>query len=337
MKHEISIAFQTDKSANDYIALAQLVDQYEFDAVSVYCDLPFHPPYMPLALMAPHIQRARIGVAANSPSRIHPIDIAAQTALLSQLANGGVYVGIARGAWLSDHGVTEQEPAIAAIKEAVDVVRYMLSGGTGGYQGKIYTLAPHVTAPYPLPIQRIPVLIGSWGRLLCTLAGEIADEVKIGGSANAKMIPVIQAYLATGEMRAGRPVGSVGVVAGAVSVIDADRVLARTAARRAVSLYLPVVAPLDPTVTIEPELILRLQRLQQQGDIEAAARLISDDLLEQFAFAGNVDDFIRQSELLFESGAKRIEFGTPHGLNPGSGIRLLGEKVIPALAPYWRR
>src|SRR5690606_8349432 len=95
---EISIAFQTDKSAAEYIALAKLVNQYDFDAVSVYCDAPFHPGFAPLLLMSPYLERARVGVAALPPSRVHPIDIAAQAALLADAAPGGVYIGIARGA-----------------------------------------------------------------------------------------------------------------------------------------------------------------------------------------------------------------------------------------------
>ena len=67
---ELSIAFQTDKTPAQYIALAKLVDQYDFDAVSVYCDAPFHPSYGPLLLMAPHIQKARLGPAAVSPACI---------------------------------------------------------------------------------------------------------------------------------------------------------------------------------------------------------------------------------------------------------------------------
>ncbi len=67
-KHELSIAFQTDKRAKDYIALAKLVNQYDFAAVTVYCDAPFHPSYPPLMLMAQHIDRARIGPATVQPS-----------------------------------------------------------------------------------------------------------------------------------------------------------------------------------------------------------------------------------------------------------------------------
>ncbi|HLV37293.1 MAG TPA: LLM class flavin-dependent oxidoreductase [Spirillospora sp.] len=328
---QISIAFQTDKSPAQYVALAQLVNQYDFDVVSVYCDAPFHPSYGPLLLMAPHLHRARIGPAAVSPFRIPPIDIAAETALLAQLAQGGVYVGIARGAWLADHGVREGSQPIQTIRETVEIVRTLLSGASGGYSGKVYTIAPHVRAPYPLPESLPPVLIGTWGQKLCAVAGEIADEVKIGGTANPDIIPVIRSYIAAGESLAGRTPGTVGIVAGAVSVIDPDRGQAREMARRAVALYLPVVAPLDPTLQIEPELIERLQSLVKQHDEAAAARLISDDLLEKFAFAGDTADIIRQAEALFAAGARRIEFGTPHGVQPQTGIRILGEQVIPAL------
>jgi 5,10-methylenetetrahydromethanopterin reductase len=332
MKREISIAFQTDKTAAQYVALAKLVNRYDFDAVSVYCDAPYHPPYGPLMLMAPHIERARVGAAAVPPSRIHPIDIAAQTALLSELARGGVYMGMARGAWLADHAITEQRPALQTIREAVDVVRYMLSGQTGGYQGQVYQIAAHVRAPYPLPDGPIPVLIGTWGKRLAALAGEIADEVKIGGSANPDIVPVMRGYIAAGADLSGR---DVGIVLGAVSVVDDDRDRARYAARRSVALYLPVVAGLDPTLIVEPALIARLQTLANQGDWDAAARLISDDVLDRFAFSGNAHNLIDHANRLFDAGASRIEFGTPHGLDSATGIKILGEQVIPALRATW--
>jgi 5,10-methylenetetrahydromethanopterin reductase len=44
-----------------------------------------------------------------------------------------------------------------------------------------------------------------------------------------------------------------------------------------------------------------------------------------------VDDFVNYALRLFEAGVQRVEFGTPHGLIPDTGIRLLGEKVLPAL------
>lgn len=335
MKHEISIALQTDKSASQYIALAKLINNFDFDAVSVYCDLPYHPSYPPLMLMAPHIQYARLGVAAIAPSRIHPLDIAAQTALLSEIAQGGVYIGLVRGAWLEDYGVRELKPPVTALREAVEVIQYMLSGKSGGYKGQIYQLAEHVRAPYPLPESNVPIMIGTWGQKLAAVAGELADDVKVGGSANPDMIPVIKSYIGAGETSAGRLNGTVTVALGAVSVIDDDRELARQTARRSVALYLPVVAPLDPTLQVEPELMERIRLHVNHEEPDQAAALISDDLLDRFAFSGDAKDIINHVNRLFEAGADRIEFGTPHGFPSEKGIRILGEKVIPAIRKDW--
>ena len=331
-KRELSIAFQTDKRASEYVALAQLADSYDFDAVSVYCDAPYHPSFAPLTLMAPHIKRARIGPAGVPPSRVHPLDIAAQTALLADLAPRRTYLGLVRGGWLADYGMRELRPPIQAMREAIVIIRRLLSGESAGFNGEVFQIAEHARAPYPLPDAPIPLQIGSWGERLCGLAGELADEVKIGGSANPAMIPIIAGYIGAGERRAGREPGEVAVVIGAVSVVDEDREAARWMARRAVALYLPIVSRLDSTVRIDPELMRRVESLVRAEAHEAAARLIPDDLLERFAFAGDADDIIAHCERLYDAGATRIELGTPHGIaTAATGIHLIGQRVIPAL------
>lgn len=324
-----SIAFQTDKSPADYVRLAQLVNRYPFDVVSVYCDAPFHPSYGPLLLMAPHIKRARLGPAAVSPFRIHPIDIAANTALLAGLAQGGVYLGLARGAWLSDHGIEEPDQPIQGIREAASIIRALLSGGSAGLEGRVFNIALHVRAPYPLPEREIPLMIGTWGKRLARLAGEIANEVKIGGSANPEMAKYLRNAITQGELLAGREPGSVGIVVGAVTVVDEDRAAARKKARREAALYLPVVAKLDPTVDIDQELLDRMAKLVVEAEPAAAEKLISDELLDRFAFSGTPSDLLDQVHALADAGVSRVEFGTPHGLQAEIGIRLLGEQVIP--------
>ncbi len=327
---QLSIAFQTDKSPAEYIALARQVDEYPFHTVSVYCDAPNHPSYGPLLLMAPHIHRARLGPAAVSPFRIHPMDIAAETALLDALAPGRVYVGLARGAWLERHGINMPPKPLAAMREAVEIIYGLLGGSLEGYQGEYFTIHPQVRPPYPLPASRPALLLGTWGSRLAAYAGQTSDEVKVGGSANPEMVTVIRREIAKGERLAQRSSGSVGVVLGAVTVIDEDRQIARSAARQAVALYLPVVACLDPTVSVDPEQLARVQHLVDAGQPAQAGALISDELLEKFAFAGNPADIIRQAEAAFAAGAARVEFGTPHGIRPDEGVRLLGKRVLPA-------
>ena len=172
--------------------------------------------------------------------------------------------------------------------------------------------------------------IGTWGRATARMAGEVADEVKIGGSANPATIEMLRPSILDGCSRAGRPPDAVGICLGAVTVVDEDRALARRLARQEVALYLTVVAALDPQT--DPEWLARVRTATARGDLEAIARDISDEVLDRFAFAGALRDLVRQAENIFAAGATRVEFGTPLGTHPLEAIRLLGEHVLPAFS-----
>jgi 5,10-methylenetetrahydromethanopterin reductase len=123
----------------------------------------------------------------------------------------------------------------------------------------------------------------------------------------------------------------VRIVLGAVTVVDADGERARSHARREVAMYLAVVAELDPTVSLEPELLSRVRELVAAGDDQAAGALISDDVLDRFAFAGTPEAIAAHAEAAFDAGAGRIDFGTPHGVPEAHGVELLCTQVLPRL------
>jgi 5,10-methylenetetrahydromethanopterin reductase len=131
--------------------------------------------------------------------------------------------------------------------------------------------------------------------------------------------------------RAGDTAGAVGIAVGAVTVVDEDGDAARRLARREVALYLPVVAALDPTVQVEPERLARIRSAAEKYDFQAAAALIDDALLARFAFAGTPDEVAEHARAVLDAGAQRVEFGTPHGLTPRDGLRLLGTQVLRAV------
>ncbi len=173
--------------------------------------------------------------------------------------------------------------------------------------------------------------MGTWGEhTLSACLNEIA-EVKIGGSANPDVIPYFRRLIETGAGAAGRDPEDIGIVIGAVSVVDEDGAAARARARREVALYLPIVATLDPTLLLEPELLARLREAGERYDFDGAAALISDELLRRFAFAGTPIEIAEHIDSLFHAGASRVELGTPHGLTPERGLRLLGEKALARL------
>ncbi len=324
-QREFSIALQSNKPVSEYGKLGALVEGYGFDMLSIYGDLMFQPPIVPLTAAALATSRIRLGPATLNPYTLHPVEIAGQVASLDLASNGRAYWGIARGAWLDSIGITQDRP-ITRIRESIDVVEHLLAGKREPYRGTCYTLTEHHVLRYDTQRRRVPLMIGSWGPRLIRLAGERADEVKIGGSTNPDIVPLVDSWL-----KEGRPDSACRIVLGAVTIVDEDRNLARAAIRRELALYLPVISKLDPTVEIDPDLVTQMNTLVMRGDHEEAGKLIPDDLLHRFSFAGNPADIIEQCEGLFAAGVSRIEFGTPHGVTASGGINLLGRRVLPAL------
>lgn len=327
---EIGLGLQSDKPPGKYAALAVLAETYDFDVISVFGDLLFQPPIVPLLEMADVTTRVRLGAACWNPFTLHPYEIAGQLLALDAASGGRAYLGLARGTWLGSIGLSQPRPTVY-VEQAVTVIRALVAGDDSGVPGDVFRLAPGIRLRYPLTGRSPEVLIGTWGPRMAEVAGRIADEVKIGGTANPAMVDVMRQRISPGSLAAGRSAQAVGVVVGAVTVVDRDGVLARAKARSEVAMYLAVVAALDPTISIDPALIAEIGSLVQLGQHGQAGNLISDDLLDLFAFSGTPDQVAAQAQSLIDAGASRVEFGTPHGLTDAGGIEMLGRDVLPLL------
>jgi alkanesulfonate monooxygenase SsuD/methylene tetrahydromethanopterin reductase-like flavin-dependent oxidoreductase (luciferase family) len=75
------------------------------------------------------------------------------------------------------------------------------------------------------------LLLGAWGPRGAALGGEIADVVKVGGSASPAVVPVIRDRIRAGALAAGRSPAAVRLVLGAVTVVDRDRAVAGAGGR----------------------------------------------------------------------------------------------------------
>jgi 5,10-methylenetetrahydromethanopterin reductase len=202
------------------------------------------------------------------------------------------------GAWLDRLGLDEHAP-VARMREAVEIVRRLFAGDRSGFTGSHFSLSSGAGFEYPPARPRIPLLIGTWKPRMAALAGEVADEVKIGGCANPQMVELMREWIGNDD---------VGIVVGAVTVVDEDGDAARLRARQEVEMYLEVVGGLDPTIDGPPP-------------------------LERFTLAGTPEEVAAQAQQLYDAGVKRVEFGTPQGLTTAGGVELLCSRVLPLLRP----
>jgi 5,10-methylenetetrahydromethanopterin reductase len=297
---EFGLGLQSDKSPAEYVALAQRAEAGGFDVLSVYHDMFFQPAIFPLLLMARATERVRLGFAALNPSTLHPVELAGQSAALDLLSGGRAYLGVAIGAWLDALALDASRP-VQRIREAVEIVRRLHAGDRSGFAGEIFTLAPGAGLEYERVRERIPLMIGTWKPRLAGLAGTLADEVKIGGSANPDFVRLMREWIGNDE---------VGIVAGAVTVVDEDGDAARARAANEVEMYLEVVGGFDPTLGLAP------------GDAVP---------LDRFVLAGTPEEVAAHAQRLYEAGAKRVDFGTPAGLTTARGVELLCDRVLPHL------
>ena len=286
---ELGLGLQTDKRPEEYVELARLAERAGFDVVSTFHDLLFQPAIVPLTLIARATERVRVGAAALNPFTLHPVEIAGQIAALDLISDGRAYLGLVQGAWLDALGLREERP-LTALREAVEIVRRLFARDFGGFAGERFSLAPGRGFEFEPLRAEVPLLIGTWGRRTAAFAGEVAQELKVGGTANPDLIPVVRDWIGNDE---------VGIVVGAVTAVDEDGDAARARARAEVERYLPVVGHRDPTF---------------EG---------REPPLDRVTIAGTPDEVIAHAERLFAAGVKRIDFGAQHG------VELLAERVAP--------
>jgi 5,10-methylenetetrahydromethanopterin reductase len=175
-------------------------------------------------------------------------------------------------------------------------VRRLLGGDTSGFAGERFTLEPGAQLEYEPRRPSVPLMIGTWRPRAAAFAATVADEVKIGGTANPEMVRLMREWLGPDGPR---------IVVGAVTVVDEDGAAARARAAKAVELYLDVVGELDPTLELKPG---------------------QSPPLEKFTLAGTAAEVAAHARELLDAGADRVEFGSPQGR-----LDLLCDRVLPEL------
>jgi 5,10-methylenetetrahydromethanopterin reductase len=318
-RRELGLGLQTNKGPGEFGALARVAEDAGFDVVTVFNDLWFQPALPALLEIARTTTRARIGPSCLNPFTVHPVEIAGQIAALDAVSEGRAFLGLARGSWLEPLGIDQSRP-VEAIRDAWEVIRRLLEGDESGYDGGRFPLPPGEGLRYPVLRGDVPLLVGTWSPRLAAFAGEAAQELKVGGSTNPDLVPVVREWI-------GNP--AVRIVLGAVTVVDEDGQRARAIARSEVAMFLAVLAELDPTYSVDPELVSRVRDLVASRDDEAAGALIPDEVLDRFAFAGTPAQVAAHAEAVFAAGAGRVDFGTPHGTPEARGVELLCREVLP--------
>src|SRR5262249_44435751 len=112
-----------------------------------------------------------------NPFNRHPTLVAMEMGALDELSGGRAVLGIGAGIKIAQMGLPAHRP-IAAVRDAMQIIRPLLRGEEVDYAGKIFK-AEKVRLEFPLRRASMPILMAAVGDQALRLAGELADGLMI--------------------------------------------------------------------------------------------------------------------------------------------------------------
>jgi probable F420-dependent oxidoreductase len=171
----------TSRSA--WIALAQRVEELGYSSLLV-----------PDVLRTPLATITALSVAATATTKLrvgsyvfvndyrHPALLAREIATLDQLSDGRVELGLGAGNWPLDFqqlGIPFDKAGVRVSRfaEGLSIIKQFFTSETVNFSGEYYTTTALRPVPRPVQQPHPPILIGSAGRRMLTLAAREADII----------------------------------------------------------------------------------------------------------------------------------------------------------------
>jgi probable F420-dependent oxidoreductase len=157
-----------------------------------------------MALIAAHTTRLRMATAVLPIQTRTPIVLGMTAATLGHAAAGRFSLGLG----VSSRAIVEQwnglpfVRGLAQMREAVQVIRAVLSGERVNFEGAFYKIRNFRLA-IPPPPRPVPIVLAALGDEMLRLAGEIADGVLLNWI-GPETVPHAVAEVTAGAKRAGR-------------------------------------------------------------------------------------------------------------------------------------
>ncbi len=286
-------------------------------------------PYVLLTLMAQATKTLRLGTCVTNPATREPSVTASSLAVLQELSGGRFDLGIGRGD--SARRVLGKAPtSMAALEEAVHVIRALAEGGSIEYEG----------ASLELPwagSHRLPVWIAGYGPVALKLTGRIADGamLQIG---DPDLVRWFVAQVRASAQEAGREPGAVRIMAAAPAHVG-DLADGRDRIRWFPALVGNHVVDLVNKYQGSdlPESLTRYVRGRQGYDYlhhaevgSSNADFVTDDIVDRFGIVGDVDAHVAKLRVLAEAGVDQFNLYLMNG-NEEEQLEIYGREIIPAL------
>ncbi len=296
-----------------------------------FAENPFNRGVLPaMAACALATRTIRLGVGVFNPFNRHPTLLAMEVGALDELCDGRVVLGIGAGIKVARMGLSADRP-IAAVRDAIHIVRALLRGEDVTYAGKMFS-AHNVRLEFPLRRSTMPILMAAMGDQALRLCGEIADGLMVSNMCPPAFTRRAVDLVGRAAAQAGRPAPADVVQYVPCAVRDDGdeaRRLAKIAVGRMLTAYYlegnasqATQSALKNYNGLDPDEFARM--MERLGARESAPSVIDDALLRQYAIAGTASECLEHCDAYRAAGVTEL------------GVWFVGDQPIDDVARFGR-
>jgi len=304
-----------------YAEQARRLEEMGYD--SVVAPEAGHDPFLPMMVIAEHTRRLKMGTAVAIAFPRSPM-VSAQLAWDLQRFSGGRFI-LGLGTQVKGHNERRYSTAWPSppgprLREYIQSMRAIFktfqTNARPEYQGKYYqfTLMSPFFNPGPNQTEHVPIYISAVNRFNCKLVGEVCDGIRLHGFNTVKYTKeVILPAIREGADKAGRNMSDIDVVGGSFIITgnnEEEVEKAKGPVRQQLAFYAsPRVY--HPVLEVHgwQEVGQELFRLSMEGKWPEMGKLITDDMLREFAVIGTYDEPVPKIKERFSGLVTTLDFG----------------------------
>ena len=293
----LAIYLQDAHTITEAIGHARYAESRGFEAVWQADSRLVRDAVVPMAAFGACTDTIKIGSGVVDCWTRNPARLASTFSTLDDLAPGRMILGI--GAWwdplAAKVGINRTRP-LGVMREVVTTVRALLADESVTFDGD-YVHLDGVELDYVYQERRpkdVPIYIGATGMKMMELTGEIADGVVLNYLVSPGYNKQAMEHLEIGAERAGRSVDDLDRPQLVVCSVAETRAEALDGARLMVTQYLGQQPHIMKASGVPESLLEEVGRIltwpATHEQVEAASKLVPDDIVQMICAAGTPDE-----------------------------------------------
>jgi 5,10-methylenetetrahydromethanopterin reductase len=326
------VSLQNDRPLAETLEHARLAEELGFSELWTNENGHFRGIFTQASFIAASTSSVGLGLGIVNPFHRHPSAIAMEAATLDEASGGRLRLGIGAALWnlrnLGEADPRTERPYTATI-EAIRIIRALLRGEPG-IDSEVFTVRPDAHLDFTPLRPDVPVYAGAVNERMLRGAGAWADGVELGALMSEGYVRWALAVIDEGARRAGRDPSDLDIAAPLLVSVGADHATARRAVAARLAYYLfRVERVVWERAGVDPSPVEAVRVAVRDQGVEAGARLLSDELIDTFAVAGEPDHVGRRLQAYADAGVRGLIVQHVPGPARAEGLRLLAKEVVP--------